>query len=77
MAIILRSADIKEIVRQLADEMEKRNDRLMNQQEVAGLLGKKMTAVRKMCERKQLPHHNHNGALYFSLKEIQSHLLER
>lgn len=75
--VVLRSADIKEIVKQLAEEMEKRTDRLMNLEDVSVLLGKKVTAVKKMCERKQLPHHNHHGSLYFSLREIQSHLLER
>jgi hypothetical protein len=74
---ILRAADIREIAKQVADEMSSRNDKLMNLQDVATMLGKKASAVRKMCDREQLPCHRHHGALYFSLKELETHLLNR
>lgn len=74
---ILRSADIKAIAKQVAVEMAELNDRLLNVSNVAEMLGKTKTAVSKMCQRGQLPHHKHHGAIYFSQREIENYLLNK
>lgn len=74
---ILRSADIKAIAKQVAVEMSEMNDRLLNINNVAEMLGKSRSAIAKMCERDQLPFHKHHGTLYFSQREIENHLLQK
>ena len=74
---ILRSADIKAIAKQVAIEMSERNDNLLNINAVAEMLGKTNTAVSKMCQRGQLPHHRHHGSVYFSQRELENYLLNK
>jgi len=74
---ILRSADIKAIAKQVAVELSELNDKLLNINNVAELLGKTQGAVAKMCQRGQLPHHKHHGSVYFSQKEIEDYLLNK
>lgn len=74
---ILRSADIKAIAKQVAVEMAELNDQLLNVANVAEMLGKTKTAVSKMCQRGQLPHHKHHGAIYFSQRELENYLLNK
>ena len=74
---ILRSADIKAIAKQVAVELSELNDKLLNINNVAELLGKTLGAVAKMCQRGQLPHHKHHGSVYFSQKEIEDYLLNK
>lgn len=74
---ILRSADIKAIAKQVAHEMNEISDKLLNVQNVAEMLGKTEGAVSKMCQRGQLPHHKHHGAIYFSQRELENYLLNK
>lgn len=74
---ILRSADIKAIAKQVAMELTELNDKVLNINAVAEMLGKTRNAVAKMCERDQLPYHKHHGTLYFSQKEIEKFLLQK
>lgn len=74
---ILRSADIKAIAKQVAIEMSELNDTLLNISAVAEKLGKTKSAVSKMCQRGQLPHHKHHGAIYFSQRELENYLLNK
>ena len=75
--IILRSADIKAIAKQVAIELSELNDTILNINTVAEMLGKTRAAIYKMCDRGQIPHHKHHGTLYFSQRELQKFLLEK
>lgn len=74
---VLRSADIKAIAKQVALEMTELSDKLLNIHNVAELLGKSQGAIAKMCQRGQLPHHKHHGAVYFSQRELENYLLNK
>lgn len=74
---ILRSADIKAIAKQVAVELSEINDKLLNINSVAEMLGKTRNAIAKMCERDQLPYHKHHGTLYFSQRELENFLLNK
>ena len=75
--VVLRSADIKAIAKQVAEELAGMNDSLLNISKVAEMLGKTEGAVSKMCQRGQLPHHKHHGAIYFSQRELENYLLNK
>lgn len=74
---IIRSADIKAIAKQVAVELSEINDKLLNINSVAEMLGKTRNAIAKMCERDQLPYHKHHGTLYFSQRELENFLLNK
>lgn len=73
---MLLSTEIKEIARQVAIELGKMDEKILTTDDVARLLGKTPTAIRKMCQRDRLPHHKHYGTLYFSSKELKKYLLQ-
>lgn len=72
---MLMQSEIEAIAKQVAIEIGKADNKLLTVKDVCKLLGKTPTAVRKMCERDKLPHHNHYGTLYFSSVELKNHLL--
>ena len=53
------------------------NDVVMNVKQVAEYLGLSVGAVRKRCQRKQLPCHLNAKHLYFSKLEVDAALLNR
>ena len=52
-------------------------DVVMNAEQVARYLGLSVGAVRKRCQRKQLPCHLNAKHLYFSKMEVDAALLNR
>jgi hypothetical protein len=46
------------------------NDNIMNLKEAAPFLGKSVGAVRKMCQRKQIPAHRVHYRWYFLKSEL-------
>lgn len=50
---------------------------VMNVKQVAEYLGLSVDAVRKRCQRKQLPYHLNAKHLYFSKLEVDATLLNR
>lgn len=75
--VVLRSADIKAIAKQVAEEIVDMNDSLLNISKVAEMLGKTKPAIYKMCQRGQLPHHKQNGSLFFSQRELEKYFLNK
>jgi predicted DNA-binding transcriptional regulator AlpA len=75
--VVLRSADIKAIAKQVAEELAGMNDSLLNISKVAEMLGKSKPAIYKMCQRGQLPHHKQNGSLFFSQRELENYFLNK
>ena len=75
--VVLRSADIKAIAKQVAEELAGMNDSLLNISKVAEMLGKSKQAIYKMCQRGQLPHHKQNGSLFFSQRELENYFLNK
>ena len=73
--VVLRSADIKAIAKQVAEELA--GDSLLNISKVAEMLGKSKPAIYKMCQRGQLPHHKQNGSLFFSQRELENYFLNK
>ena len=73
--VVLRSADIKAIAKQVVEELAGMNDSLLNISKVAEMLGKSKPAIYKMCQRGQLPHHKQNGSLFFSQRELENYFL--
>ena len=55
----------------------KHTDVVMNVKQVAEYLGLSVGAVRKRCQRKQLPCHLNAKHLYFSKLEVDAALLNR
>ncbi|MBQ4917065.1 MAG: helix-turn-helix domain-containing protein [Muribaculaceae bacterium] len=74
---ILRTTDIQAIAKQVAMELSENNDKILNINKVAEILGKTRAAIAKMCERGQLPYHKHHGSLYFSQRELEICLLNK
>ena len=54
-----------------------KSDRVMNIKQVAEYLGISEGAVRKRCQRKQLPFHRSARRLYFSRLEVDNAILDR
>lgn len=75
--VVLRSADIKAIAKQVVEELAGMNDSLLNISKVAEMLGKSKPAIYKMCQRGQLPHHKQNGSLFFSQRELENYFLNK
>jgi len=93
MKNMLKSADISAIAEAVAEKMAesvadavaeavtekmKLSERkLLNVEQVADMLGKTPSAVKKMCQRKQLPAHHFHGAYYFEENEILDNILDK
>ena len=55
--MVLLSADIKAIAKQVAIELQMLNDRVLTVEGVAEMMNKTPSAVKKMCQRGEIPHH--------------------
>jgi len=73
----MRKTDYSKIVEEVAERIIRQADVLMTVKQVAEYLGISQDAVRKRCQRKQLPYHTRTRRLYFSKNEIDNALLER
>lgn len=65
------------VVNEVVRRMERHTDVVMNVKQVAEYLGLSVGAVRKRCQRKQLPYHLNVKHLYFSKMEVDAALLIR
>ena len=65
------------IVDDAAILLQRKADYVMNIKQVADYLGISMDAVRKRCQRGQLPFHRIASRLYFSRMEIDDTILDR
>ena len=65
------------IVDDAAILLQRKADYVMNIKQVADYLGISMDAVRKRCQRGQLPFHRSASRLYFSRMEIDDTILDR
>lgn len=65
------------VVNDVVQRMERHTDIVMNVKQVAEYLGLSVGAVRKRCQRKQLPYHLNAKHLYFSKLEVDAALLNR
>lgn len=65
------------VVDDVVQRMAQHADVVMNVEQVANYLGLSVGAVRKRCQRAQLPFHRNSKHLYFSKMEIDSALLGR
>ena len=65
------------IVDDAAILLQRKADYVMNIKQVADYLGISMDAVRKRCQRGQLPFHRSASRLYFSRMEIDDAILDR
>lgn len=65
------------VVNEVVRRMERHTDVVMNVKQVAEYLGLSVGAVRKRCQRKQLPYHLNAKRLYFSKMEVDAALLNR
>ena len=57
--------------------LQRKADYVMNIKQVADYLGISTDAVRKRCQRGQLPFHRSASRLYFSRMEIDDTILDR
>ena len=57
--------------------LQRKADYVMNIKQVADYLGISTDAVRKRCQRRQLPFHRSASRLYFSRMEIDDAILDR
>lgn len=65
------------VVDEVVQRMGKHADVVMDVKQVANYLGLSVGAVRKRCQRNQLPYHRNAKHLYFSKIEVDSVLLGR
>ena len=65
------------VVNDVVHRMESHADIVMNVKQVAEYLGLSVGAVRKRCQRKQLPYHLKAKHLYFSKLEVVAAFLDR
>ena len=65
------------VVDDVVRRMQCHADVVMNAEQVAHYLGLSVGAVRKRCQRKQLPYHLNAKHLYFSKMEVDAALLNR
>lgn len=66
-----------QIVDEAAMILQRKSDSVMTIKQVANYLGISEGAVRKRCQRNQLPYHRNASRLYFSRMEIDDVILER
>ena len=69
--------EFSRIVDDAAIILQRKSDRVMNIKQVAEYLGISEGAVRKRCQRKQLPFHRSASRLYFSRLEVDNAILDR
>ena len=69
--------EFSRIVDDAAIILQRKSDRVMNIKQVAEYLGISEGAVRKRCQRKQLPFHRSVSRLYFSRLEVDNAILDR
>ena len=69
--------EFSRIVDDAAIILQRKSDRVMNIKQVAEYLGISEGAVRKRCQRKQLPFHRSASRLYFSRLEVDNTILDR
>ena len=69
--------EFSRIVDDAAIILQRKSDRVMNIKQVAEYLGISEGAVRKRCQRKQLPFHRNASRLYFSRLEVDNAILDR
>lgn len=69
--------NFSQIVDEAAMILQRKSDNVMTIKQVADYLGISMDAVRKRCQRGQLPFHRSASRLYFSRMEIDDTILDR
>ncbi len=69
--------EFSRIVDDAAIILQRKSDYVMNIKQVAEYLGISEGAVRKRCQRKQLPYHRSASRLYFSRLEVDNAILDR
>ena len=69
--------EFSRIVDDAAIILQRKSDQVMNVKQVAEYLGISEGAVRKRCQRKQLPYHRSASRLYFSRLEVDNAILDR
>ena len=69
--------EFSRIVDDAAIILQRKSDQVMNIKQVAEYLGISEGAVRKRCQRKQLPYHRCASRLYFSRLEVDNAILDR
>ena len=69
--------EFSRIVDNAAIILQRKSDHVMNIKQVAEYLGISEGAVRKRCQRKQLPFHRSASRLYFSRLEVDNAILDR
>lgn len=74
---VMKQEHYIKVVNDVVQRMEKHTDVVMNVKQVAEYLGLSVGAVRKRCQRKQLPCHLNAKHLYFSKLEVDAALLNR
>lgn len=73
----MRQEQYIKVVDDVVRRMQCHADVVMNVEQVARYLGLSVGAVRKRCQRKQLPYHLNAKHLYFSKMEVDAALLNR
>ncbi len=69
--------NFSQIVDEAALILQRKSDNVMTIKQVANYLGISVGAVRKRCQRNQLPYHRNANRLYFSRMEVDDVILER
>ena len=69
--------EFSRIVDDAAIILQRKSDHVMNIKQIAEYLGISEGAVRKRCQRKQLPFHRSASRLYFSRLEVDNAILDR
>ena len=69
--------NFSQIVDEAAIILQRKSDNVMTIKQVANYLGISVGAVRKRCQRNQLPYHRNASRLYFSRMEVDDVILER
>jgi excisionase family DNA binding protein len=69
--------NFSQIVDEAALILQRKSDNVMTINQVANYLGISVGAVRKRCQRNQLPYHRNANRLYFSRMEVDDVILER
>ena len=69
--------EFSRVVEDAAIILQRKSDQVMNIKQVAQYLGISEGAVRKRCQRKQLPYHRSASRLYFSRLEVDNAILDR
>ena len=69
--------EFSRVVEDAAIILQRKSDQVMNIKQVAEYLGISEGAVRKRCQRKQLPFHRSASLLYFCRIEVDNAILNR